>query len=248
MDFWVAVKIVFRRWYVALPALLATVALTTLVFLAVPPSFQAEARVLLLSPSRVSGQQAATVNPFADLSSSLTVAASVMAQIMNYDSTRERMRAAGARTDYAVTAGPQGPLLVVSATGARPGDAISTAQIVAKGIQDELAAQQQAAGAPADTFIRGLPLVSPDKANRLSGGRIRAGAAVGALGTATSLSVIFLIESFSRGRRDRGLLEQAPPSQATPAGSTPPELPAMPAEVIPPPDQGSGTRSIGSAP
>lgn len=202
LDFLTAISVVIRRWYIVLPVLLASAFITVNVVKSVDPTYQASGSVLLASPGLARSPNGPAVNPFTNIDYSSGVVASIVAQLMQDRTVKERLVAAGADPNYTLST-PSAPTISVESTAARPALAVDTVNLVIRGIQDELATRQRDAGGPPETWIRAIVLTSPTEADRLVSGKIRALTALIAVGLVAAVTLAFLTESVSVGRRRR---------------------------------------------
>lgn len=230
MDFLTAVKVVVRRWYVVLPVMLVSAVITAGVVQNVPPAYQSAGSVLLASPGMAREDGAPAINPFANIDYSSSVVAGIVAQLMESKEVRERLVEAGADPDYIVgtPTGSNAPVLGIESTAATAELSVQTVQIVMTGIQQELETRQRDAGGPPHTWIRAIVLTTPTEADVVVSGKIRALAALAALGLVAAVSLAFLVESIGVGRRRRMHDVDGP----TPAGS-PARRPAVPHRPAP---------------
>lgn len=209
MDFLTAVKVVVRRWYVALPVLIVAAIVTQNVVQGVPPSFRANGSVIVASPGLPRGTDPSAppvaVNPLTNLDYTASVVASIVAGLMQDRAVKEELVAQGADPSYTLGTPPNtnAPLLGIEATAESPDKAVETVRLVIQGIQDQLERRQGEAGAPPDTWIRAIVLTSPTEAERQTGGKVRAAVALGALSLAAAVSMAFLAESIAFGRKRR---------------------------------------------
>jgi hypothetical protein len=205
VDFLSAVRIMLRRWYLVLPGLAATVAGTIAMVEAAPPAYEARGAVLMLPPANVASagpDGPVQINPFLELGGSLYATADVAAQVIMSDPVARELAEDGAVAGYEVMVGQESPTLTVIATGSSAREAVETVDLVTRRVQQELASRQQAAGAPDSSLINDV-ISAPDEAKVLLGSKLRAGAAVAALGSTATVSLGFLAESIAVGRRRR---------------------------------------------
>ncbi len=254
VDLFTTIRILARRWYVVLPALLLTVAGAAATMRAVAPTYEVSAAVVLLGPATagapVAGQPAPPpVNPYLEFGGALETTGLILSRSLMSESTVDRLAAQGATATYEVGTGSEGgsPIVNVIATGPDQEAAKRTAAIVMAELRSELARRQVAAGAPASQFIRVEDVTRPDSATRTSGSRLRAVAAVMALGIALSFGLGFMAEAIAARRAGRAAdPAPAPPSQAAlsaPAASTPLAAPPPAGALEPEPEPtGSGPR------
>jgi capsular polysaccharide biosynthesis protein len=79
MSLWNTIRVLFRRWHIALPGLLMSCVLAAVVFAMVPPKYESGAVAMLVQPKSAS----ATFNPLLAFDPSLTTAAQVVIQSLN---------------------------------------------------------------------------------------------------------------------------------------------------------------------
>ena len=134
MDFWRTVLVIFRRWYISVPAFFATLVLAGAAYSAVPVQYQSGS-VLVLTTPLAGGTQAthepnptALTNPLLTFDRSLALTASIVIQQMNSSESAFALGVVpGGTTEYQVTNGstnPElletGPFLFVQGTGPTP--------------------------------------------------------------------------------------------------------------------------------
>lgn len=204
MDFFVALRLIVRRWYVVGAALAVTLVVAYAVMQSVAPSYRAEGSVLLYAPN-AGEDPTEVVNPFRSFDSSTSVLASVMVQVMNDPVVRNDVGLSGGRPDYEVGLATDGtPVVVMRSTDISEDHAIETVVLAVEALQEQLDNRQRDAGAPEEIRIRAIVLTEPDGADRLVGDRIRAFIVVMAIGVAASISMAFLAESIAQSSRRRG--------------------------------------------
>jgi capsular polysaccharide biosynthesis protein len=209
VDFLTTIRIMLARWYVLVPALLATGIAALGVMSAVAPAYQAQGAVVLLGPAT---NQTATnptaKNPYLGLS--LDVVANVLTNVSMSETSMERLKAKGATAEYEVGTGLNGgPILNVTATSPNEQTALRTAEMVVADIRAELARRQQAQGAPSDTWITAATVTRPDRATKMLGSKIRVLVAVLVLGLSATIGLTFMAESIAEGRRRRAEVDRA---------------------------------------
>jgi hypothetical protein len=205
VDFFAAMRLIVRRWYVVASALIVTLAVAYTVMQSVAPTYRAEGSVLLFAPSADSAAAGAAVNPFRSFDASTAVLAAVIVQIMNDTDVRAAIAEGGGRPDFVVGQSTDGtPVIVTRATDPDEARAILTVRLAMEELQAELDRRQADAGAPEEVRIRAIVLTEPTDTDALVGARIRAFLAVMALGVAASVSVAFIVESLAQSRRRMG--------------------------------------------
>ena len=187
-----------RRW--KLTAVLGLLALLAGVVAAMaqPPKYSATAQMVTVAPSSQVGVTGPT-NPFLNFTGSLNVTAGVLALAVTDDKTVKLVQSQGGQGTYTVTtdAGASEPIIDVVATARTSSGALTTVKLVLAQLTSQLVQRQQAAGAPAKSFISLLPLGEPANASRVLKSAIEVGVAV--FGILALLS-LFLILGFDRWR------------------------------------------------
>jgi hypothetical protein len=181
MDFWGTVRVLRRRWYIALPAVLLTGILALYVYVTVPTRYESSGVLVLTSPAAGGRYTANTkpedvvkVNPLLQFDGSLTTTAQILTQILGDPKTAEELAGEGSTAVYTANTGPVGgPLLFVTTEADSPEAAEGLVGKVLEKTVAELAAQQKALSAPEQTFITAQILVKPTTASAKIGGKVR---------------------------------------------------------------------------
>lgn len=222
MDFFAAIRIVGRRWYVVVAGLILTAIAAFVVMQSVAPTYQASGSAMVVGPAPASEDgdvDPLSLNPYARFDGATSTLAAVTVQIMNDIEVRERLHEQGANADYQIGQATSGPVISVVVIDADEQQAIDSASLVLHAVNDELDQRQAEAGAPEASRIRSFVVTEPTRSVRLTGARIRAFLAVAVLGTAASVSMAFVAEAIAQGRRrkrDEDLVDLA---EGAPSGS-----------------------------
>ena len=232
MDLFTTIRILLRRWYVVLPALLLTAGGAAFTMKAVSPSYEATGAVVLLGPATagapvVGEPTPPPVNPYLEFGGALETTGEILSRSLMSEATVERLAKQGATATYEVGTGSEGgsPIVNVIATGPDEADAKRTVSIVIAEVREELKRRQEAAGAPASQFIRVEDVTVPTHATKMAGSTLRAVAAVMALGLALSFGLGFMAEAIAVRRAGRRAAQLSAPAASTPARSAIPEPP-----------------------
>jgi len=217
MDFWRTVMVLFRRWYITVPAFLATVGLATAAYSVVPVQYQSGSILVLTTP--LSGGTQSTqpnhpnpvTNPLMNFDQSLALTASIVIQQLSSSETARALGIAPAgTTNFTVnngSANPEllesGPFIFVTGTGSSPAEAQDITEEVSAMAARVLAERQKALKAPDSTHIELQVVVAPTAGQPLTGSPLRAAAAVGALAAVMSLVAAYGFESMTAHRRRR---------------------------------------------
>lgn len=153
-DLW---QIVVRRRWVIVPALVLSLVAGGVGFVSTPPSYSQSQSHLLLSPVITDQGRG---NPFLQLGNGVAMAASVLSKRVSGGEIAERIAGSEPGLGYAVSLDPttSAPVLVVTAEAPSPGVVTAALDRVRRTLTDELAALQDAAGAPEASWVTISPL------------------------------------------------------------------------------------------
>lgn len=222
MDFWQTVVVLFRRWYITVPAFLGTLALAALAYSAVPVQYDSGSALVLTTP--LAGGTASTqpqhpnpeTNPLMNFDQGLGLTASIVIQQLNSAETAIPLGILpGGSTTYKLnngTTNPEllqsGPFIFVDGQGPSAQAAQDITTKVTALAKTILAERQNALNAPASTHIELQVIVPPTPGQPLKGSPRRAAAAVGALAALASLAAVYGFESLMVHRRRRRRRQQ----------------------------------------
>lgn len=217
MDFWRTVIVLFRRWYVVLPAVALSVGAAAAVYASVPPYYQSNSVLVLTSPLEGGSlqpdgtQQLEPINPLLNFDYGLSTSAALLIQALGTPETAADLGVVPeGDTGYEVGNGTSNPELLTSgpfvfivgesrtAEGAR--DIVTR---VAERAKAELRARQDALDAPEAIHIRVNTVVPPTTPDEKRGSASRAAAAALGLGAVAGLSSAYAVENIAQRRRLR---------------------------------------------
>jgi hypothetical protein len=216
LDFWKAITVLLRRWYVALPAFLLTLTAAYGVYTQIPVEYSSTTVMVLTVPPSGSYRPPnpknpnPLINPLLNFDGGLNMTASILVQVLNTKEVADQMGILpGAKTTYKVNNGHPNPELLISAPfvviegkSPSPQDARSIVVRLSERAKVELKRRQQMLSAPTETYINLNAMVTPTDPQPERGGKIRSAAAVFALGVAAALGASFGTESvLTRPRR-----------------------------------------------
>ncbi|HEX8496756.1 MAG TPA: hypothetical protein VF661_06130 [Actinomycetales bacterium] len=207
------ISLLLRRWPFVALAVVASVLLGFAGWAATPLQHQSQAQVLFLPPTQQPGVDG-KVNPFLFFGASLGITADIVRINVTDDDSREVLVSRGALPDYEVTpylAENGGPILIVSAKGDDGAATQRSVQVVARAIQDDLAAVQRQAEAPGGSEISATLLTQTPTALPIIKNRIRVSVVVGAASLVLLLALLLLVERWlSRPRRSEATSDLLP--------------------------------------
>ncbi|MFD5828134.1 hypothetical protein [Lentzea sp. NPDC060358] len=213
MDFWGTVRVLRRRWYIALPAVLLTGVLALYVYVTVPTRYESSGVLVLTSPAaggryseKTKPEDVVKVNPLLQFDGSLTTTAQILTQVLGDPKTAEELAGKNSTATYTANTGPVGgPLLFISTEADSAESAEGLVGKVLEKTVNELAAQQKALNAPEQTFITAQILVKPTTASAKIGGKVRyVGAATVVLLLLTIASTFAADSIMNRMRKRKG--------------------------------------------
>ncbi len=188
-----------RRWRIFAVGMLLMGGASAGIMVYVPANYQASGNVLFLLPPKTG---TVVINPFLNLQSGLSAAASIVGSVMMTTETQASVAQAGFTSTYAVSQAPGGgvPLLSVSAVDTDPQMAVKTVNEVIRRIDAQLTLMQELAGAPSNQLISISTFSVTQQAEVVHGAKLRALAvALAVVGVGTAL-VAFTVDA-SRMRK-----------------------------------------------
>jgi hypothetical protein len=206
---WELARVLWRRWYVTILALLVIPLGVVWVLNYVPTQYQASGQLMFLLPPKATGESTPS-NPYLNLPPGLTTMASLTAtEAMGKEVAAEML---GTRTtaeySVALVAGA-GPLLTITTKDIDPAEAVALRDRVMAWLQARLIEMQEGAGAPLNQMMRGDPTNLDSAAEPLPGNRLRALAGVVAAGIVLLLLIAVNLDRALRRRADRQAVDPA---------------------------------------
>ncbi|MFG1705605.1 hypothetical protein ACFLIM_20650 [Nonomuraea sp. M3C6] len=217
MDFWLTVQVLFRRWYISVPALLLALGVAAGVYSTVPTLWTSNAAMVLTTPRTGAslpvhpGTSNAPVNPLLNFDRGLTMAASILtAKLTTGDTAAELGIVPNGPVTYKVHNGSanaealaSGPFVFIESEASSPEAAREIVRKIAARAKVELLRSQQTVNAPPATFITLTQIVAPTPPEPEPGRKLRAAVVAVALGGMASLLATYAFDSFVDTRRRR---------------------------------------------
>ena len=204
MDFWDLTKLIFRRWKIALPLLLVTIAATTAVALTAKPDYVMTSYIQFV-PAKVAPTDNPTAaslrNPWNQLGlNTLGQACIYSTQDQEF---LDSLKAGGHTTSFTLTAQYPNPIIYIQVVAATAADAVATTNLVISRLRDSADALQKQSGVHDPDIIATQRL---DQGQNLqpSGGKVkRALIAVLVVGLMVTAGGTVLYDAMSRRRAGR---------------------------------------------
>lgn len=224
MDLWELTKLVFRRWLVSVPMLVALAVGLMAMQATISPDYEAVAHVQLIPPQVQPNEDSATEgakNPWAQLGADALGQAVVVS--MQRPSLAKSLADEGLSGEFTVALDPYFPIVVIEVIGDSPEQATATAQRLATIVVEAVQSRQDVYSVSSEKAITTLLLDDGSDLTPNNSSKRRAMVAVAGLGVlltgATAVAVDALI--YRRRRRRAG----APGREPWPAPYRPAPFP-----------------------
>ncbi|MDX6354554.1 MAG: hypothetical protein QOF98_1457 [Streptomyces sp.] len=198
MDLAEIFRVMRRRWYVLLPGLLLTVALTVGAYVKVPVTYQSQSTVVLLN------SQKATVafdgNPYLSTQLSLNGMADSLARNLNSDAAITHLKSQGATSTTVAKLADNalGPLLWLTTTGTDKHAVLTDDKLLTTYAEERLNQFQTDQAVKPQAMIRMATIVPPQNPVAQTKTRYEYLIAAGLLGIVVSMVGTFYVEARSR--------------------------------------------------
>jgi hypothetical protein len=210
VDLWGVLRIMVRRWYVALPILLATGYLAATSSGTVSRTYNATTSMIMLGPSRDTFtddkglSHTVAVNPYLNLPATGTTVASTLALKENSASVRQAVLKAGFSPNYAVVVG-KSPVVDVSVEANSPKLALDTVKYVSEMLKQDLQAMQDEFKIGAITRLNLQTVVEPDTLPTTTASTVmRVRLTIVGFGLVLAVALALAFEGIAEVRRNRG--------------------------------------------
>lgn len=208
MDLAEVVRVIRTRWYVMVPLLLLTIALTVGVDRSIPTKYQATSELsLLASQSATAGTDKVpgTGNAFLSFDTSLNDTADFLVRRLGSNDAATDLKNLGVTETYAVAlaANAQGPFMTLTVTGTNPEHVLTSMNTLTTYTARQLEAVQAQAGVRPVDMIRSMVIVPPGPPTPQTKTKVQdvLGVAIG--GLVLSFLSTFVVENIQASRRRR---------------------------------------------
>ncbi|MFJ6480259.1 MULTISPECIES: chain length determinant protein [unclassified Streptomyces] len=240
-------RVMRRRWYVLLPGLLITAALTAAVYLLVPVEYRSQSTVTLLNSKKAT--VAFDGNPFLSTQASLTGMADGLARNLNSDDAKADLKSLGVTGvhEAKIADNALGPYMWLSVVGTDRAAVLKSDEILTKYAEKRLLEFQTQQSVTPDAMIRMATIVPPQKPEAQTKARLQFLVMAGALGFVLSLVATFFVEARKRRAATSGKHRPAPGEGGSPAESDAADPTAtLRMTVAHPAGSAAGSRTAGS--
>jgi hypothetical protein len=200
VEFWAAVGVIRRRWYIALAGVVVFGMLAGVLYGQVKPSYEASGKVAMVQNPRQTPDNTTDQNPFQSVSNF----ASTASEAANDDTFAAELIKAGGSSVYTVAQSINNPsILLLTTTAPTPQGALDSYGKLVATLKREIADLQAAQHTPPNAEYQLTTITEPGRAAILVGARIKALIILGVVGTLVTLGAVFDFDSFSAARRRR---------------------------------------------
>ncbi|MFI1095641.1 chain length determinant protein [Streptomyces sp. NPDC020917] len=216
MDLAEIARVMRRRWYVLLPGVLLTVALTAGAYLKVPVTYTSQSTVVLLNSQKAT--KAFDGNPFLSSQISLNGMADSLARNLNSDAAVAHLKAQGATaaTTAKLADNAVGPLLWLTASGTDKRAVLAADKLFTAYAAERLEQFQTQQSVTSQAMIRMATIVPPQNPVAQTKTRYEYLALAAVAGVVVSLVATFYVEARRRTPATEGAGRE--PDAAVPDG------------------------------
>ncbi|WP_326551985.1 hypothetical protein [Micromonospora sp. NBC_01813] len=206
MDFWDLTKLLFRRWYFAVPLLVISVAAAGWTRTSVEPDYISTSYVQLIPPTAATtapdeDTPSTPRNPWLELGlGSLSRAAALTVQDQ---AVLKQLDAAGFSENVAITLDNQQPIMTIEVIGTSEVQATETTEEVVRRLEASVVGLQSDYGASEESFITTRRLDRGDNIQEANSKVNRAMIAVAGVGVLLSAAITIAVDGLLRRRRPR---------------------------------------------
>lgn len=209
MYFMDAVRLLLRRWYVAVIGIVLIAGGAMYTLKTVPTQYQASGEMLFLLPPDSTGAKTPS-NPYINLVPGLTTTAALIATESMTTDVAETFADEGYKTEYSVALVPStGPLLTISTQDTDPAKAVAMRDRVMVWLNERLEERQKAVSVPPTQAIYTENTNVGKEAEVVPGNKLRALAGVGGAGMILTLLVAFVLDRLLSRRQTVAALKLA---------------------------------------
>jgi len=201
-------RVMLRRWYVSIPALIVAIALPGAAWTMISSTYQTTSTISLLNSSAASSANQRTGNPFLAFDSSLTPMADFLARRLGSDQSAADLAARGVVDPASAELAPNasGPFLTLTVSGKNQNLVLTELQTFDQYAVEQLAVIQTSttASLPSSTLIRAVVVVPPQKPTTSMKKKFEDVAGAGVFGLAILFLSVFGSEAMAlRRARER---------------------------------------------
>lgn len=224
MDFWDALAVLRRRWWIVVPGLALTVVASVLVFQSIAPTYRSQGTVVFYAPGKLQltdpNLPASRSNPFLGFDGSVTVTSEIVSRAVTSPTAISAVTngVPGGALTVEPDINARGPILQLSADARQQTNAVTVLDRGISAVRTTLDAQQQSVGAEKDTWVQMAVLRADRSATPVSGSRWRAAISVLVLGIGAAIALSFVVDAIARARqrsREPQRVALAGPARAT---------------------------------
>jgi hypothetical protein len=214
MNVWGVLSVMWRRWYVFVPLLVAAVALALVVPKASAPSYSVQSVIMLQAPTAVSQTVPGTtpgstqtitknLNPLLGNSVGLTPDSQLEGTVIMSRAKAKELHDSGFDGSYVVTPSDKQATMTVVTTDKSAAAAQKANKKVVDMITKDIDARQGVAVNDPTQRVTVVPLTDPELTQVAGVSKYRAAAAIGLAGLLLALTISVLVDAAASSRRRR---------------------------------------------
>lgn len=215
MDLGEILRLIVKRWYVAVPSLVIGCALPAAAYTSIPTKFQSESTLSMLNSTSASQLSPQLGNPFLSFDSSLTPTADALARLLSTSQAAQDLQAKGVTEESSakLADNASGPFVTLTLIGTDKAHTLQSMQIFDDYAAGQLQALQLKGGnAPANSLIRSIVIVPPQDPVAQMKSKYEAVAGAGAAGMILAFLAVFGFDNVATRRGGKGSTGLAPAS------------------------------------
>lgn len=204
MDLGEILRVMRKRWYVMVPIMVLTAALTGVAYLAVPTTYESTSTISLLSAEQTSViDKTGNTNPYLTFDSSLVATADFLCRSMSSKETRSELKDQGVTEEFtaALADNAQGPFVTITVVGNDSAKVMSSARILTEFAGRRLRQIQADSGVREVDMVRTTTIVPPQEPEAKVKDKLTIVIGIAGAGTAGAFIATFVLEGLALSRR-----------------------------------------------
>ncbi|MFB7665464.1 chain length determinant protein [Kitasatospora sp. NPDC056138] len=192
-------RVIRKRWYVTLPIVLITMALSAVANAVLPTTYQSQCSISLLNSPDVAAQAPNNGNPFLSFSQALTVTADFLGRRLASDDSAKALKDRGLTGEYSVKLADNamGPFLTLTVTGSDPVQVKKSIVVLNGYAAEQLKAIQTEQKAPAGSQIASTVIIPPQAPQAQTKSKLQSVALIAMGGLAVAFLSAFVAENLA---------------------------------------------------
>jgi uncharacterized protein involved in exopolysaccharide biosynthesis len=215
MDVGEFFRLMLRRWAVAVPALILTVAITVVAYAGVHTQYESQVQMTMLNAPKITAQQGNYGNPYLAFDEALLVDVDFLSRNLSADSAAQKLKALGV-TGYtaAIANNALGPFMQLTITSTNRAQILPEMQTLIHFSERQWVALQRSSAAPPGSIVQLSVIAPPSAPAPVLKRKIEVVAGVFIGGLLLTVLLVAMVESMAR-RRDARRIRPSARSERT---------------------------------